>query len=64
MDLIETIFNLETDVTKEEGIKMADALKEIIDSFETLVQGYDFNKHKMSNEAITNVKDMAFFMKT
>jgi hypothetical protein len=37
MDLIETIFNIESEVTREEGIKMADELKIIIDSFEALL---------------------------
>jgi hypothetical protein len=64
MDLIEAIFNLEHEITYEEAIKMSDELKIIIDSFEALVDGYNFNKEKFSKNAITNIKDMSFFMKS
>ena len=64
MEFIEAIMHSENEITYEEGVKMADKLKIIIDSFKTLVANYDISRPKMSKNQMIIVKNITFFIKS
>jgi hypothetical protein len=64
MDFIEDMFKSEDELLKPEGIRMADELMVITQSYEAMVDVYETNRDKINPKIFKVIKEMTFFMRS
>lgn len=64
MDFIEDMFKSEDELLKPEGIRMADELMVITQSYEAMVDVYETNRDKINPKNFKVIKKMTFFMRS